>query len=57
MDAVVTALTGVSGITADSFFGVFTDLVPFLVILVPTAFAIGKLAKIIKGASKGKVRI
>jgi len=57
MSAVITALTGGSGFSASTFFTQFTDLVPWLVLIVPVAFGIGLLRKTIKGAAKGKVRI
>lgn len=55
MDGVITALT--SGLTADTFFGVVADLVPFIVVMVPIALAVYFLRKLIKGAGKAKVRI
>jgi len=57
MDAVITALTGGSGLAAADFFGQFTSLVPWLVVIVPIGFGISLLRKAIKGAAKGKVRV
>lgn len=57
MDAVITALTGGSGLTADTFFGTITDLVPFIVMMVPISLALMFLRKLIKGAGRGKVAV
>lgn len=54
MEAVITALS--SGLTADTFFTVVADLVPFIVVLVPVALGLYFLRKLVKGAGKGKVR-
>lgn len=54
MEAVITALK--TGLTADSFFTVVADLVPFIVVLVPVALGLYFLRKLVKGAGKGKVR-
>ena len=56
MSSVITALTGEGGLTASTITGVVADLVPFIVIMVPTALGIYFLRKMIKGAGKGKVR-
>lgn len=57
MDGVITALTNsTSGLTATSILGVVTDLVPYIVMIVPTALGIYFLRKLIKGTAKGKVR-
>ena len=55
MEAVITALT--TGLTADKFFEVVADLVPFIVVLVPVALGVYFLRKLIKGAGKAKVRM
>lgn len=55
MDAVISALS--SGLTADVFFGVVADLVPFIIVLVPVALAVYFLRKLVKGAGKAKVRM
>lgn len=54
MSEVITALT--TGLTADDFFGVVADLVPFIVVIVPVALGTYFLRKLIKGAGKAKVR-
>ena len=56
MNSVIAALTGENGLTAATITGVVGDLVPFIVIMVPTALGIYFLRKMIKGAGKGKVR-
>lgn len=55
MKAVITALT--TGLTADAFFSVVADLVPFIVVLVPVSLGVYFLRKLIKGAGKAKVRM
>lgn len=55
MEAVITALT--TDLTADSFFSVVADLVPFIALLVPVALGVYFLRKLIKGAGKAKVRM
>lgn len=55
MSGVITALT--TALTADTFFGVIEDVVPFLAIIVPVALGLMFLRKMIKGAGKGKVRV
>lgn len=58
MQAVVSALTNsTTGLTDATFFTVVAELVPFIVMLVPVALGIYFLRKLIKGASKGKVRV
>lgn len=54
MEAVITALT--TGLTADKFFDVVADLVPFIVVIVPVALGTYFLRKLVKGAGKAKVR-
>lgn len=54
MEAVITALT--SALSADKFFGVVAQVIPWLGIMVPVALGIYFLRKLIKGAGKGKVR-
>lgn len=57
MSDVIAALTNsTTGLTAGTITGVVADLVPFIVIMVPTALGIYFLRKMIKGAGKGKVR-
>lgn len=54
MQAVISALT--TGLTADKFFDVVADLVPFIVVIVPVALGTYFLRKLVKGAGKAKVR-
>ena len=54
MSAVITALT--TGLTADKFFTVVADLVPFIIVIVPVALGVYFLRKLIKGAGKAKVK-
>lgn len=55
MEAVITALT--TSLTADKFFTVVADLVPFIVTMVPVALGVYFLRKLVKGAGKAKVRM
>lgn len=55
MSAVITALT--TGLTADKFFTVVADLVPFIITMVPVALGVYFLRKLVKGAGKAKVRM
>lgn len=55
MESVITALT--TQLTADKFFEVVADLVPFIVVLVPVALGVYFLRKLVKGAGKAKVRM
>lgn len=55
MESVITALT--TSLTADKFFEVVADLVPFIVLMIPVALGVYFLRKLIKGAGKAKVRI
>lgn len=57
MSGFITAITGEQGLTAATFYGVLTDLVPLLVILIPVALGFYFIRKLIKGAAKAKVRI
>lgn len=57
MSGFITALTGESGITAATFWGVMTDLVPYLVVILPVALGFYFVRKLIKGSAKAKVRI
>lgn len=58
MQGFVSALTNsTTGLTASTFYGVLTDLVPWLVVIIPVALGIYFLRKAIKGASKAKARI
>lgn len=55
MSAFITALTG--SLTSSSLWGVFTDIVPFLAIIVPVALGFYFVRRLIKGTSKAKVRV
>lgn len=57
MNAFITALTGENGITANSLWQVMSELVPYLVIIVPVALGFYFVRKLIKGTSKAKVRL
>lgn len=57
MSAFISALTGTNGISAASFWGVLTDLVPLLVIVIPVALGFYFVRKLIKGTAKAKVRM
>jgi hypothetical protein len=54
MDAVITAIT--TGLTPTVFFDTITDLVPFIIVLVPISLGLYFLRKLVKGSAKGKVR-
>lgn len=56
MKSVIDALTGESGLSAATFFGVVKDLMPLVVMLVPVALGTYFLRKLINGAGKAKVR-
>ena len=58
MSGVISALTNsTTGLTAATMFGVVSDIVPFIVMIVPVALGVYFLRKLIKGAGKAKVRI
>lgn len=58
MSGFITALTNsTSGLSASTFYGVLTDLVPFLVIIIPVSLGLYFVRKLIKGAAKAKVRM
>lgn len=56
MSAVVTALTGESGISATTYFTVIKDLMPLVVTLIPISLGLYFLRKLINGAGKAKVK-
>lgn len=57
MAGFITAITGEQGLSAATFYGVLTDMVPLLVILIPVALGFYFIRKLIKGSAKAKVRI
>lgn len=57
MKGFITALTGEGGLSAATFYGVLTDMVPLLVILIPVALGFYFVRKLIKGSAKAKVRM
>lgn len=57
MGGFITAITGESGLSAATFYGVLTDMVPLLVILIPVALGFYFIRKLIKGSAKAKVRM
>ena len=57
MSAFITALTGENGITSASLWGDVTAAAPLIVIVVGFAFGYYIVRKVVKGASKGKVRM
>lgn len=46
-----------TGLTEAKLFSVIAELVPFLVLIIPIALGLYFLRKLIKGSSKGKVRM
>lgn len=58
MNNVISALTAAeTGLTEAKLFAVITELVPFLVLIIPIALGLYFLRKLIKGSAKGKVRM
>lgn len=55
-DLIATLTDEVSGLGASSILSVVTDIVPYIVVIVPVALGIYFLRKLVKGTSKGKVR-
>lgn len=54
MEEIVTALN--TGITSDTLFGTVAELMPWVITLTIAALGLYFLRKLVKGASKGKVR-
>lgn len=54
MSSIVSQLT--SGITATTIFSVVGDVMPFVITMIPIALGLYILRKVIKGASKAKVK-
>lgn len=57
MSGFITALTGANGLSADSLWTVLTNLVPYLIVIVPVALGFYFVRKLIKGTSRAKVRM
>lgn len=55
MSAVITAMT--TTLTADKFFGVIADCVPYLGVIVPVALGLTFLRRLVKGSGKGRVNV
>lgn len=54
MAGIVSALS--TGLSADNLLAVVAQLVPFIIVIVPAVLGIYFLRKLVKGASKAKVR-
>lgn len=54
MSAIVTQLT--QGITPATIFAVVSDVIPFVITMVPIALGLYLLRRVIKGAGKAKVK-
>lgn len=57
MSAFITALTGENGISAATFYGVLTDLVPFIVIMVTVSLGFYFIRKMLKGTRKARLEM
>lgn len=57
MNGFISAISnGTTGLTAATFYDVLTEMVPFLVVIIPVALGFYLIRKLIKGTSKAKVR-
>lgn len=54
MTEIVSQLT--TGVTATTIFGVVKDVMPFVIIMIIVSLGLFELRKVVKGASKGKVK-
>lgn len=54
MAALVSQLT--TGITSSTIFSVVGDVMPFVITMIPIALGLYMLRKVVKGASKAKVK-
>lgn len=54
MSEVVSQLT--TGVTAETIFGVVSDVMPFVIVMIPIALGFYLLRKVVKGAGHAKVR-
>ena len=58
MSDFISALTGTGGLSASTFYGVLSDMVPFIVVAVTVALGFYFIRKAIKGlGNKGKLKI
>ena len=58
MSSVISALTNsTTGLTEATFFSTVAELVPFIVMIVPVALGVYFLRKLIRGASRAKVKM
>lgn len=55
MSGIVSQLT--TGITPATIFSVVSDVMPFVIAMVPIALGLYFLRRVIKGAGKGKVKL
>ena len=57
MSGVITALTDAeTGLTAAKFYSEITNLVPFIVLMVPIALGLYFLRRLVSGAAKARVK-
>ena len=58
MQAVITALLdGTTGLTAAKMFAILTDIVPFIVFMIPVSLGIYFFRRLTKGAGRGKLKV
>lgn len=57
MSGVISALTNsTTGLTSTTFYSEITDIVPFIVLMVPIAIGLYFLRRLVRGAGKAKVK-
>ena len=57
MSSVIDALTdSTTGLTSSTFYSEITNLVPFIVLMVPISLGLYFLRRLVKGASRAKVK-
>ena len=54
MSDIISQLT--TGVTATTIFGVVKDVMPFVIVMIIVSLGLYELRKVVKGASKGKVK-
>ena len=54
MKGIISQLT--TGVTVETIFGVVSDVMPFVIIMIIVSFGVYELRKVVKGASKAKVK-